>query len=455
MPPPKPATPPSSAGQLLELVRTLDASQWQSAEELEKAQFSRLSALASHAYNSVPEYRRRLRQAGYRPGKPIGKDVWQRIPILRRADLQALGQKLRVRRLAASYGAQHEASSSGSTGVPVRVWKSTVDSAVWDAVCVREELWHGDGCAGTYAIMKGFGGADFTPEQQAAIRSPAGLVQPDWGAPLNAVCKTGPAALIHGSLSIEDRAAFLLRVQPRYLLTSPSTLRLLLQYFQEHGLKLPSLKSVRTASERLDDDIRDLCQAVFGCKINHNYSANEVGYMAVQCPQATHLHVQSEAVFLEILDDRNEPCGPGQIGRVVVTPLHNFAMPLLRYEIGDEAESGPPCACGRGLPVIRNIIGRTSDYLILKDGRRRRVTYNVYRMSAIGAVREYQVAQTAHDAIDIRVVPMRPLSQGEISEITDVMANEFGDAFRITITQLDALPRTAAGKLRPFLSELA
>jgi phenylacetate-CoA ligase len=452
--PSKPAAPKSPAETLIALQHTLAASEWQTSTELEQAQFARLSTLASHAYNTVPEYRQRLRAAGYRPGRSINKAIWQNIPVLRRADLQRLGKALQVRRLPAAYGEQFEASSSGSTGVPVRVWKSGLDQLMWHAICVREELWHGDGCAGTYAAIKGFAGTDFTAEEQAALRSPAGLILPDWGPPMNMVRKTGASALIHASMSMQAKADFLIRVAPRYLLTAPSGLRLLAQYFRDHNLKLPSLRSVRTMSERLDEDVRALCREVFGCEIVHNYSANEVGYMALQCPLHQHFHVQSEVVYLEIVDEQGAPCLPRQIGRVIVTPLHNHAMPLLRYEIGDEAEFGEPCSCGRGQPVIRNIIGRTADYLTLADGSRRRVTYNVYRMSALRAVREYQVVQTSLDTIEVRVVATRALLAAEIAEISDIMTREFGGDFRIAIAERDELPRTAAGKLRPFISEL-
>jgi phenylacetate-CoA ligase len=455
MVPSEPAAMQSRAEQLIDIQRGLDGSQWQSSADLERLQFARLTTLASHAYNAIPEYRQRLRIAGYRPGRPMDIAIWQNIPVLRRTDLQRLGNALRVRRLSTSqFGDQFEASSSGSTGVPVRVWKSDLDWFMWQAICMREELWHGDDCAGTYAAIKGFAGSDFAAEQLADLRSPTGLILPDWGPPMNLVRKTGASALIHGSVSMSDKAAFLIRVQPRYLLTAPSGLRLLAQYFRDHDLRLPSLKSVRTVSERLDDDVRLLCQEVFSCKIVHNYSANEVGYMAVQCPQCTHYHVQSEVVYLEILDEHGAPCPPGRIGRVIVTPLHNFAMPLLRYEVGDEAEFGEPCSCGRGLPVIRNIIGRTADYLTLPDGSRRRVTYNVYRMSGLRAVREYQVVQTSLHDIEVRVVAARALETAETAEILDIMTREFGGDFRIAVVERDELPRTAAGKLRPFISEL-
>jgi phenylacetate-CoA ligase len=88
------------------------------------------------------------------------------------------------------------------------------------------------------------------------------------------------------------------------------------------------------------------------------YSSDEAGYIALQCPEGEHYHVQSESLLLEVLDAAGSACMPGQVGRVIVTTLNNFAMPLVRYDTGGDAEVGPPCACGRGLPVLRSLVER-------------------------------------------------------------------------------------------------
>src|SRR6185295_14515719 len=88
------------------------------------------------------------------------------------------------------------------------------------------------------------------------------------------------------------------------------------------------------------------------------YSSEECGQIALQCPEHEQYHVQSESVLVEVLDDEGRPCAPGTIGRVVLTTLQNFAMPLIRYDIGDFAEPGPACPCGRALPVLTRIVGR-------------------------------------------------------------------------------------------------
>src|SRR3546814_10844500 len=116
----------------------------------------------------------------------------------------------------------------------------------------------------------------------------------------------------------------------------------------ERGIAFPRLREVRTLSELLPPETRRLCRDVWGLKIADLYSTQEAGYLALQCPEHEHYHVQSEAVLLEVLDEEDRPCRPGEVGRVVVTPLTNFAMPMIRYAVGDLDEVGAPCPCGRG-----------------------------------------------------------------------------------------------------------
>ena len=100
------------------------------------------------------------------------------------------------------------------------------------------------------------------------------------------------------------------------------------------------------------------------------YSSQEVGVIAIECPQGDGYHAMSEGLVVEVLRDDGEPCAAGETGHVVVTDLTNFATPLIRYDLADLAEAAGPCACGRGLPRIRRILGRERNLLRLPDGRR-------------------------------------------------------------------------------------
>ncbi len=176
---------------------------------------------------------------------------------------------------------------------------------------------------------------------------------------------------------VDDQLAWLVRERPDYLLTHPTILDRLLRHSAETGVKPAGLKQVLTLSEILPPGLRDLCHELWGASIRDTYSSREVGYLALQCPEAQHYHLQSETVLVEILDAQGRRCAPGEVGRVVATPLHNVAMPLLRYDLGDYAEvgaevgaeggtdAGDACRCGRGLAVVRRILGRRQNMLRL------------------------------------------------------------------------------------------
>ena len=441
------------AAELLALQRSFDATQWWPGERLRAAQFAQLRHLAGHAIAQVPFMAARLAAAGIRSPGELTEETWRRVPVLTRAEVQREAAALRAPSPPPSHGEVKEFATGGSTGVPVRVYKTAVDALFWNAALVREELWHRPDPGGTIARLRSFPG-HFTPEQIAQVRSPEGLIYPDWGAPHSFLWRTGRTGLIDYSRPAAEQVAFVQRLGAQYIQTNPSNLNLFLHHCREHGIHIPTLHSVWTLSEVVDPALRRLCRDVLGVPIIDNYSSAETGYLALQCPEHEHLHVQAETVLLEVVGADGQPCRAGETGRVLVTPLHNFAMPLLRYEIGDEAEVGAPCPCGRGLPVLTRILGRVMDHLTLPDGRKRRTDFRQYEFSSIRAIHEYQLVQRALDRIEFRMVVSRPLTPAEEAEVRRLALLEFGEAFAIELTYHAALPRTAAGKLRPFLSEL-
>ena len=174
--------------------------------------------------------------------------------------------------------------------------------------------------------------------------------------------------------------------------------------------------------------------------------------MAIQCPDSEGYHVQSETVILEVLDDQNRPCRPGEIGRVVVTPLFNYATPLFRYEMGDFAEVGPACACGRGLPVINRILGRRRNLLTLPDGRRYWPSAGARRLHKIAAVRQHQFRQIASDVIEVWLVTDEPITHKQESELRDVVAGSLPANLNIRIRRVSEIPRPPSGKHEEFVS---
>jgi phenylacetate-CoA ligase len=439
--------------ELMALQRQLDETQWWPPEQLRTRQLQQLRLLLAHSARTVPFHAERLRAAGIDPDVPLTEEIWSRVPILTRRQMQDAGRRMHADPVPPSHGTLSEAGTSGSTGMPVLIRKTALDHLMWNAIHIREEFWHRENPLGSMARIRGYpSGA--TPEQIAAMRSVAGLRMPDWGPPTNLLWRTGAIGMVTYLLSAPDQAAFLRDFDPEYLFTLPTNLRLLLAHFRETGTRLPRLRAVWTISEIVDSALRAECREILGCGIISNYSAWETGYIALQCPLHDCYHVQSEVIRIEILDQANNPCSTGQIGRVVATPLHNFAMPLLRYELGDEAEVGDACPCGRGLPILKRVVGRVSDYLTLPSGLKRRVNIAHHALSSIPAIREYQLVQESLERIDLLLVVACPLTAEEEASLRVKLAREVGEEFVYTLHYRDSLPRTADGKRRAFVSNL-
>ncbi|NQV85389.1 MAG: phenylacetate--CoA ligase family protein, partial [Rhodospirillales bacterium] len=318
----------------------------------------------------------------------------------------------------------------------------------WSAFTLRDHLWHNRDFSGKLAVIRNSAkGQDLYPNGAKSSR---------WGA-TDLIYKTGPGVSLNINCTITEQVDWLEREAPKYLLTHPTNVYRLAQYCLENGIELNGLDQVQTISEILRPGVRDACYAAWGVGVADMYTGRDVGYLALQCPDHDHYHVQAEGVYLEVLDENGNPCRPGEIGRVVVTPLHNFAMPMIRYDIGDFAEVGERCPCGRGLPVLKRIIGREQDLVTLPGGEKRWTLLsagNIESFLAIAPVRQYQFVQKDMQTIEARLVVERELTGGEKEGLRDWIVGKLNHPFNVTFSIVEEIPRTRSGKYRDFISEI-
>jgi phenylacetate-CoA ligase len=248
---------------------------------------------------------------------------------------------------------------------------------------------------------------------------------------------------------------WLLREKPDYLFTYPSLARELARLSLQRGARLEGLRELRTLAESLPADLRALCREAWGVPVTDVYSATETGYLALQCPQHEHYHVQAEGVLLEVLDDSGAPCAPGAVGRVVVTALHNFAMPLVRYDIGDYAEAGAPCDCGRGLPVLKRILGRVRNMLTTADGKRYWPVFGTRALMESAPLQQYQFVQKTFDLVEARIVAAAPFTAAQEAGFRERVLSQLPPGVRLQFTYPDRIERGAGGKFEEFLSEVS
>ena len=441
------------AAEVLALHAQLEQTQWWTTMALRAHQFRQLERLVRHATAHAPATADRLRAAGIDGAADLTEGAWVRLAPMTRSDIRREGARLHAAQVPPTHGPANEIATGGSTSIPVRVRKTALDGLFWSAMNLREEVWHRTNPRGTIARLRSLPSA-LSPHERAAAASPNGLMLSDWGPPSNLLWQTGRMYLLDPARPPAEQVATLTRLAPEYLLTTASYLRLLLASVAQTGARLASLQAVWVVSEVVDDALRARCQETLGVPIVANYSAAETGYLALQCPDGPQLHIMAEDVLVEVVDADNLPCPPGARGRLLVTCLHSFAMPLLRYELGDEAVLGGPCPCGRGLPVLAEVTGRSVDHLRLPDGSSRWIDVRHYRIARNPAVIEFQLAQRSLREIEIRLVTTRPLDAAEEAEIIEAATGTIGQDFSVRVSYHAVLPRTATGKLRAFVSEL-
>lgn len=435
-----PAVVTTQSAAMLAMQYQLQVSQWWNASTLLQCQLQQMSCLFDHAYRTIPFYQQRLDAAGYHPGQPVCQEILSRVPILSRRELQEQGGALLSRSIPADHGSTVEVASSGSTGRPVRAHRTALASSYWRALTLRDHLWHQ---------------RDFSAKLASIRHDVKNGLYNGWGRSTDVSFTTGPVAALNISTDLNDQLAWLVEQAPDYLLSYPSNILALAQLCAAKRVALPSLRQVRTLGEVVSNELRDVCESVWGVNVVDSYTAQEVGYIALQCPLTPSYHVQAETMFVEILNDQDQPCGPGEVGRVVVTPLHNFATVLLRYEIGDYAEVGSECTCGRGLPVLSRIHGRVRNMLHLPNGAVRWPVIGgpiptILRLPA----RQYQVVQKSLSEIEVRVVASRQFNAEETKALTIAFNKAFGFDFTINWVYVDAIPRSPTGKYEEFVSEI-
>lgn len=429
---------------IIAVLQQLEESQWWSSEKLLSSQMKQISTVLEHAYRTIPFYKDRLSDAGIKQGQTLAAiDLLSLAPITR-ADLHQSGEEILSSEVPRSHGKVFSVTTSGSTGAPVQLSETSIGSLFWDAFTLRDHLWHQRDFNGSLAAIR------WRSDKRGM--APQGVVQQDWGSPVNRVYETGKGHFLNSASDIGAQVQWLLKVDPDYLISHPSNLAALARRFLEEAKTLNNLKQVRTVGEMVDPEIREICRDAWNVMLVDMYTSQELGYMALQCPEFEHYHVQSEHVYLEVVNDAGDPCKPGEVGRILVTGLHNFATPLIRYEIGDYAEPGEPCPCGRGLPVLNRIIGRVRNMLRLPSGEQRWPNFGFGQFQKIADIRQFQVVQHTLEEIEMKVVTPAPFDASVELQIKEILIDHLGHPFKISLSYHDALERADNGKFEDFVS---
>jgi len=441
-----PALPGPAGSELLALLYQLEQSEFWPGTARDTLQKVQLSAFLSHAWKQVPFYREHLQLTGWKPETMITWQQFRQLPVLTRADAMQAGDSLKAVSIPQGHGEVDSGSTSGSTGRSLRYWSTGVARQLHKAMHLRRTLQHG------WELSADVAGILVDKERVAS--APDGKTYANWGSWIAPVYPTGKYHFLSVRTDIAEQLRWLNRHKPRYLHTYPSNLMALLRFASDKGYSLNFLRGINTLGELVTQELREKVVEQFGWPLIDVYSSQEVGYIATQCTEHEHYHVQDDNVVLEVLNEDGNPCRPGEVGRVIVTPLHNFAFPLIRYELGDYAEVGGVCDCGRTSPVLKRVIGRVRNMLKHPEGRNVWPHFGTGKLHRIAPIKQFQLLQTGSTTVELRLVLEQPLSATQESQVVQVLQNELEYPFEVVISYHDKIERSEGGKYEDFICQV-
>lgn len=247
--------------------------------------------------------------------------------------------------------------------------------------------------------------------------------------------------------SIDEHIPVLLSYKPHMLYAFPSYLLSLIQAIEEKHLPYPKIRVIFTSSELLTEKARSQIENCFQARLYDVYGSTEFKEVAWQCREGRY-HVNFQNVYLET--ESNESMDPSGSGRLLISSLTNYAMPLLRFDIGDQAELGQgPCPCGRQSTYLRNIQGREADFIQLSNGKRISPYLLTMTIEAHPAIQKYQIVQKSATDLDIEFVARPDVDVHGIPEaLSGKLQNLLDDDIRITFNKVDQIHRSESGKFQ-------
>lgn len=415
--------------------RELERTQWLPAAEIDAIQWNNLVRLVRHAAAHCPYYRRAWAEAGLAPESLASRDDFLRWPRIDRDVIRAHRHAMRSESLTEPLIAK---STGGSSGVPLQF---DLDA---DANDRRMAAWH-----------RGYGWAGAAPgTRQLYLWGVALGSVPAWKRRKDALYNALYRRKVLNSFQLSDATMprylrALKRYRPEVIVAYTNPLYAFAEWLESQGMRPPAPRSIVVGAEKLYDFQRALIERVFAAPVFETYGSREFTLIGAECDRHQGLHLTQENLLVEVLDDEGQPARPGEEGDIVITDLTNYGMPFIRYANGDRAVAGlSQCTCGRGLPLLKQVVGRRLDILTTPDGRRVPGEFFPHLLKDVAALRRFQVVQEAPDRIELRMVLREPLAPAQRRQIEQEIAATVGSAVHVELKTVDDIPLTPAGKLR-------
>jgi len=389
----------------------------------------RLKSLISHAYQTVPYYRRLYDAHGIDVRSIKLPSDLQKIPAVSSDDIRSSGKEM----ISSLYpmSVLQAKPTSGSTGKP-RVLYQTRDFKLWKRAFLRRQYeWLGYSLGDRVAVLWG---SEFYFRMK------------------NFRDKLENALLNHVELNtfritedmIRSYAQSLANFHPQFIESYMSAVYLLAKIVRRHGIMGIHPRAIMTTSEILFPNIRKFIEDTFGCPVFDRYGANEVDGISLECPAGTGMHINLEGNFLEFVGKKG-PVDENEVGEIVITNLYNYGMPLIRYRIGDYASfSNGTCRCGKTLPLMGNLHGRIHDFIVSSDGSLLDPYFFVKIISPT-SVQEFKIDQ--ENAGEVTILVKTDSFEHDSQQILQKIL-WLDPSMKVRFKRLDSWPISVSGKYR-------
>ncbi|MCB1843131.1 MAG: phenylacetate--CoA ligase family protein [Halioglobus sp.] len=419
--------------------RALERSQWLSPDAFSTLQVQQLREFLSRIGRHVPYYRNLFSELGFNPGDVQSIDALRQLPLTGKADMRAHTEELK----ADNAGPLQRFSTGGSTGEPLIFYRGKERVSHDVAAKWRATRWW-DVDIGDREIVL-------------------------WGSPIELGSQDRVRMLRDKLLRSELLSAFemsnanLLRFtqrvrqfRPRMLFGYPSSLALLAEYVLANGYQVDDLgiRVVFVTSERLYPHQRESIERAFGCPVANGYGGRDSGFIAHECPEGS-MHITAEDIIVEIVAADGSPLPAGSRGEIVVTQLRTGDYPFVRYRTGDVGSlSADTCACGRSLPLLAEVEGRTTDFIRAADGTVLHGLALIYVLRELPEVEEFKIVQESLTRLRVQLVTSVANRNLLETTISDQFRRRLGDSLMVVFEYVDAIEREASGKFRYVVSHV-
>ncbi|MBI2382177.1 MAG: phenylacetate--CoA ligase family protein [Gammaproteobacteria bacterium] len=417
----------------------LERSQWLSRPELEALRLAKLRAFLADIDAHVPYYRELFARLDFRPESVSSLADLARLPLLTKPLIREHTEALK----AEDAGPLKRYNTGGSSGEPL-IFYMGKDRISHDVASKwRATRWWGVDIGDPELVVWGspveLGAQDrLRLARDRLLRSE-----------LVPAFDLGPAKL-------DGYVATIRAFRPAMLFGYPSALSRIAEHARLSGQRLDDLgiKVVFVTSERLYDEQRALIAQAYGAPVANGYGGRDAGFIAHECPRGG-MHLSAEDILVEIVDGEGRPLPPGTSGEVVVTHLATRDFPFVRYRTGDVAVlSEAACPCGRGLPLLQEIQGRTTDFITAADGTVMHGLALIYILRDLPGVGQFKIVQESRALTEVLVVPGEGFGEAQEAAIGAGFRQRLGAEVEVKIRRVAEIPPERSGKFRYVVSRV-